>query len=816
MRKEMTPEEFFGGNEVRVDIFKKKYMKNKTDSVNQCFRNICDEITSVSIEKEKEKWNERWVDELMDDMWRPGGSIIASTNNPTKKISVFNCTTVGIPDDTLESIYTARYQAAKLAAYRQGLGLDFSNLRPKGVPVNNSAEVSEGSVHWMRSFNNIGKEVGQRGRIPAILGSLMVRHPDAPELITAKDVKGEIENMNLSLQITDDFIDAVNSNSEWKFEFEPNKTFEFPTVSATQLFRDICHHAWISGDPGLQFIDKMKRWSIQEALGEVIISTNACSEKPLVHLGVCGLASANLGKVPAIDSPKFIPYIKRLAESMVRFMDNVAQYEIENNHKSPLSEQLEAVKRLREIGIGVTNIHQWLYDQGMAYDSKEGADAIEYFFKHFFYHCFMSSADLAVARGACPAWEKTKAEERLAELETPFLTQIFGEFPDLRDVWYKIGLRNAALLSIAPTGSLSMTFKDECLSWGIEPTIAWCYWRKTRALTHGTYECYFVLPDSVKKIVLSEMSKTTNVPDADRIAIEMFPGSMKDEDGSIGQRIQSIVKKYANTKILKSALDIDPFQKIDLMSRVQKWVDSAISVTYNVPNSFSVADVEKLFMMAYDANLKSLTIFREGTREGILLFDFPENLKMDIKKELANIQDGLNRPTDIVYNYSPKRPSVLPAERYKVLKHHVVVGLLNGKPYEVFIVEHDGDLPKNGFILKKSKRRYIYLDVDGKEFINLIDKEVINDEIKAITRLVSSNLRHGVPIDFICAQLKKCGDIINAYPKMLGRVLEKYKFLMVEEEKFSGDVCEQCGQPLMDYDGCVKCLNPECNFSKCG
>ena len=274
--KEMTLEEFFGGNEVRIDIFRKKYSKNPEDTVNQCFRNVCEEIASVDIENEKEKWIERWVDELMDDKWRPGGSIIAATNNPEKKISAFNCTTVGLRADNLETIYESRYKVAKCAAYRQGVGVDFSHLRPKGVPVNNSAEQSEGAVHWMKSFNNIGTEVGQKGRIPAILGSLLIRHPDTYQVISAKDEKGVIENMNISMQITDDFITAVKNDEDWQFKFKLKKPFSFPTVKARKLFDDICEHAWISGDPGLQFIDKMKGWSIQEALGENIISTNAC------------------------------------------------------------------------------------------------------------------------------------------------------------------------------------------------------------------------------------------------------------------------------------------------------------------------------------------------------------------------------------------------------------------------------------------------------------------------------------------------------------------------------------------------------------
>jgi ribonucleoside-diphosphate reductase alpha chain len=808
---EVTPEEFFGGDEIRIGIFNSKYPRNEGESVNQCFRNVTEEICSVKIEKQPKQWSERWVQEMMDDMWRPGGSILAACNKPDKKISVFNCTTIGIEADNLESIYSSRYKACKVAAYRQGLGADFSKLRPKGTPVNNSAEVSEGAVHWMRSFDRIADEVGQRGRIPAILCSLKVGHPDIKEFIGSKDDTGKLENVNISVQMTDEFMKAVDEDLSWELSFmiddDPSRVWHSETLRARVLFDMICEHAWQTGEPGLQFIDKMGIYSIQEALGERIISTNACSEKPLVDDGVCGLLSANMAKVPPVKSKKFKPYIHQLAYSITRFMDNVVEYEIENHHKSPLPTQLEVVKRLREIGLGVTNIHQWLYDQGMQYDSDEGIDALEEFFKWYFYYVFKASVELAKERGPCPAWKDCKKSGKLDELITPFLADKFEIWPDLRKDWLNVGLRNAALLSIAPTGSLSQTFSQDCLSWGIEPTIGWYYWRKTRAIKKGIYEFYFVIPTAIKQIVLREMSRQM-ITGKDLELIENFPGSVLDEDGSIGKKYIRILKKYLDTKLLKTAMEIDVYKKVDMMSKVQRFVDAAISVTYNVPNNFTLEQTKKLYMEAYEKNLKALTVYREGTREAIIVYDFPKDRRIQM-------DNGFERPETITYVHGPKRPAELKAERYKVLKHHVIVGLMDDKPYEVFIIEHDEWLPKTGWLIKRSRRRYMFCNDEKEDILNVIDKQNITDEIKAITRLTSTNLRHGVPIDFVCDQLKKCGDIINAYPKMLGRILEKYKFMYLAE-KDTGEICDICEEPLTYYDGCLKCMNPECGFSKCG
>ncbi len=805
----VTLEDFFSGDVMKMDVFRSKYLSHPLEYVSDCFVRISSEIANVPIETESNKWIETWTREFLDDIWRSGGSIIAGVNKKDKKISLMNCTHIPMSADTLEAIHKCEYEVSKAAAFRQGVGVDFSVLRPRGARINNSAEESEGVVHWMKSMNHIGFRVGQKGRRPAILASCKITHPDVEDVITAKDNFEELQNMNISIQITDDFMHAVQNDLDWEMKFVVESSGEeiIKVMSARDLFKKICDHAWISGDPGVQYIDLMNRFSIQKSLGYSIIGTNACSEKPLPPYGVCALASINMEKVPSVSNlDELKNFLREKTRSMVRFMDNVVEYELTHKFKSPLEEQYKVVSDLREIGLGVTNLHKWLLDQGFEYDSDEAIEAVEIFFRYYLYYSFQASCLLAKERGPCPAFNKIarkcSSREQHEQYETEYLKRIFAEFTDLRELYYKYGIRNGALLSVAPTGSLSMTFSSDILSSGIEPAIGMYYWRRTRAISKGDWDFYFVLPSAVKNMILD---KIIDKESEDYQKIASFPGSVLDNDGAKGEELIAIIKKYLDTRMLKNAFEIDPNKKIEMISRVQRYVDAAISVTFNVPNEITKEEVQDLFMTAYNKGIKAMTIFRDGVREGVMFFEFPK------KKPRVKHQ---KRPDDIEYVFAPKRPKELKCDIFKVLGHYVMVGLLNGKPFEMFIIESDKKLPDSGCIVKVGNRKYRLTDCDDRTLVeNLIDEEVTNDKIQAITRLTSSNLRHGVPIDFICEQLSKCGDSISSYPKMLGRVLRKYKFLVLEQKK-SSEVCPNCGNPLVVRDGCIECLN--CTYTKCG
>jgi ribonucleoside-diphosphate reductase alpha chain len=810
--------EFFNHDQMKIDIFINKYVpaNDRTSSpeeidIAEFFHKMCANVASVREENDADFWIERWKSELLSDKWRPGGSIMSGMLSNDRKVSLFNCTTIPIEGDSLEDIFKSLYSCSKAAAHRQGLGVDFSKLRARGMNIRNSAEVSQGPVHWMRLFNHIGDSVGQLGRRPAMLFSLRVDHPDIEEFISCKDDLNEINNANISVQITDDFMKAVEADGTFVCRFVNEETGESKEkiVRARDLLSKISEHAWKTGEPGVQFIDLMKKNSIQEALEYKIISTNACSEKPLPPYSICGLLSLNMAKVPHINQiDKMKNYLENICYSVVRFMDNVISYEIEHEYKSPLKEQMEIIKDLREVGIGVTNIHRWLFDQNIIYDSDEAVRALDEFFKWFRYYLFRATIRLARERGSCRAWDNLRSNGQLSAHITPYLRDVFSMHPDIERDYYAIGIRNGALLSIAPTGSISMTFGDDVLSSGIEPAIGWYYWRRTRAVNKGKWDYYFVVPNTVKNILLDRIPKDS----IDYELISQFPGSVLDNDGSIGERYVKVIEKYLDISRLKSVYNVDPFVKLRLISTVQRYVDGAISVTFNLPSDTDVNTIESLYAEAHRLGVKAVSVFRDGSREGILFMEFPHRERTS--GSVTMIEP--TRPDDLRFVFAPRRPVELPAEVHYLLRHNVVVGLYNEKPYEIFIVDIDGKkLPSTGYVKKIRKNRkklYYFCDEDGNELVCLNDSEVSNDEIQAITRLVSSNLRHGVPIDFICQQLSKCGSSISSYPKMLSRALKKYRFL-VQQQVSSDVICPNCGEQLIEHDGCIQCLG--CGYAKC-
>lgn len=1199
MKNNITVEEYFDNDQMRVDIFKSKYLKNAEQSIDQCFDNVATEIATVSIEMDSDYWKDYWKDDLLKGIWRPGGSIISGINNKQKKISLFNCTSVVIEDDTLEAIYNVRYECAKMAAYRQGLGIEFSKLRPKGSKVNNSSEVSEGVINWMKSFDSIAEEVGQKGRRPAILSAIKDHHPDVIEFITAKSDLDTLKNMNISVQISDAFMKAVKNKETWELFFDLKGERISKIVDAVEMYELICKQSYDHAEPGIQFIDRMKDGSIQETLGYEIIGTNApvvgeslvstnkgllqikdiyesnkvikvlvdskhtenidrfnydkvyysdatfkkyenqqvyeiklsnnqvlkcndqhkwltnsgykktieltsndnlllpsdgiwsenltdesyisqdyidgilignfvgdgfytttykskglknerkaigfiwsdennyfnyiqdkykeltgkdfsyirnrdniyetrildlsfynwiksfgfngknkyhipercftdrlfaagfingllssdgciektigriiytttsedliikfqkllsafgiycsykiskqkeceyvtvdgtkkvsnckefrydlsfgnyeskkrllnrigishfskrniledyiinglkkyptnlsvnvleviktdkfedmycavvpkikgviidgilssnCSEKPLPNYGVCALASLNMEEVPFINDSDFHSFMKMKVYSLVRYMDNVIQYEIDNDYKSPLPQQLEIVKDLREIGLGVTNLHMWLYANNIKYDSEESIDAVDTFFKYYQYYAFKASCELAIERGPCNAW--TRCNESIDDFkETKFLSNLFNEFEDLKELFYTTGIRNGALLSIAPTGSISMTFPKDCLSSGIEPTIGYAYWRKTRAVSRSDYDFYFVLPSVIKKIVLQKMKEIGKCDVFDYHTINNFSGSELDPDGKIGENIISIITKYIDIDLLKSAHEIDPFKKVDLMNSVQKWVDAAISVTYNLPNNFPLEKIGSIYMDAFDKGLKALSVYRDGTREGILIFDSPVKHRLKYQKsKLVSCDDKQYRPDSIVYHCAPKRPKELQCKLHHCSvageKWIVLVGLLNDSPYEVFAGKkneffnisrgiEDGLIIKNGqnYTLKIPYRNSY---IEYQEITELF----MNEEFKALTRMISLSLRHGVYHEFIIKQLKKSSYFVGDFMAVVSRVLNKY--IKNTTYNNNNDNCPDCHELLINDSGCIKCLS--CGYSRC-
>lgn len=804
--KNVTAEEYFNNDEFAINGFNKKYCHYKSDG---SIENPAEVFYRVAKGLDFDnKYTDIWFSLMYEGWFRPGGSILSGVGASFKS-SLFNCSTIPLKGDSLEDIARCDYDVMKCAAFRQGIGVDFSNLRPLSSRINNAAQKSTGVVPWMSKIVDNGKYVGQLGRMPALLGSLKDKHPDIFDFIQSKVDKQVMENVNISVQLSNEFMEQVEVDGMWelRFDFEDDK---YPSISrevkAVDLFNHIAETAYNTAEPGVQFIDLFRSGSIThqvyEATGDErykVISTNACSEKPLPAYSVCNLFSVNMGAF-SFDNYKeelldIVPYIVKMA-------DNVVDYELENN-LSPLPEQRWIMEQTREIGLGITNIHGWLLGRGLQYDSDEAIDVVEDFFKNYAYAVFNSSVNLGAEKGNAPAFDEVSDKEVF--MRSSYFKNIVDNFYD----GVPTCLRNMAHMSVAPTGSISSTFPTPCVSSGIEPIISPCYWRKTRIEDRSKYKYYFIIPNQVKDIVLSYI---TDKEDYDKL--DNFSGSVLDETGSIGEEFVDLFKKYLPEGLLKHSHEINVDKKIELLSRLYNWVDAGVSCTFNLPKTSTVQDVKRIYRDVYKAGGRAVSVYVEGSRDGILLFEFP-------KKAAKPHFCEESRPVDIVYNCAPKRPEILPCAVHQTAvageKHVVLVGMFNDKPFEVFCGSSDDIyLPQkcdSGFIIKQGGGKYgLQVKIRRSDVVyEDIANVLMDDEQKALTRMLSLCLRHGVYPQFIVDQLKKSNGSITTFSAAISRVLSKYIVDYVSKD----NKCPMCGEyGLVFVEGCIQCEN--CDYSKCG
>ena len=826
--KDITAKEYFHGDNYSVDIFNAKYAHKKPNGELETPAEVFWRVATGLAEMESntvrgKNLAESWFSLMWLGWFRPGGSVITGVG-AKKKISLNNCTTVPLHEDTLESIAQTRYWLKKVAAYRQGVGFDASNLRPRGAQVSNAAEESTGTIPWIDDLVNIGKKVGQKGRMPALLVSLKVQHPDIEEFISCKDNLDQITNANISVQINDAFMEAVEKDADWELKYDVQSTGEKvrKTVKARKLFRMISEHAHNEAEPGVQYIDKMRQGSMVHAVYTAtgdkkfkIISTNACSEKPLAAHSVCNLLSVNM----EMFSPDPLDYEREIDDVIplaVAMSDNVIDYELLYN-LSPLAEQKEMVTLLREVGLGITNVHGWLLKQDIAYDSDKAIKKVSAFMKAYAGAVFKASMELGKLKGNAPAFDlvKDKSVFMTSEYFKNIIDEFFGGNYNL-----VTNMRNMAHMSIAPSGSISSIFPSPCISSGIEPVIGLYYWRRTRAIDKGNYTHYFMIPRRLKEYVVSKMEEGTD----DYALLNNFSGAERDEDGKLGKSLIEVMNKYLPKGFFKPAHEINPLQKVKLMASVYKWIDAAVSCTYNLPETATVDDVETIYMEAYKQGVRAVSVYVEGSREGIMIFEDPLTNKAKFEKEGKNtVCVNGDRPKNIVHMCAPKRPEVLPCNIHhcsvKGVPWLVLIGMLDDDPYEIFAgqVEEGLYVPKScksGKIVKKPGNKYSLevqirnSEVEYKDIAHIL----MDSEQRAVTRLLSLSMRHGTPLEFIQDQLKKANGDITEFSTVVARVLgmyiKQYMYTKISSK------CPVCGEEAMvRTEGCMKCAS--CNYSRC-
>ncbi|MCB5280144.1 MAG: hypothetical protein LHW59_11575 [Candidatus Cloacimonetes bacterium] len=800
--RNVSCKEYFSNEQFACDMFQNKYSHIKDNGEKETPAEVFHRVASGLL---KDKSDIDACFSLMYEGWfRPGGSILQGVGSCVKS-SLANCCTIPLSGDSLEDISKCDYDVMKCAAFRQGIGFDASKLRPEGSKINNAAEESTGVIPWITKIVDNGKYVGQRGRVPALLVSLSDTHPDIFTFIKSKTEKGQIESANISVQISDKFMEAVKTDADWELRFDFDNGYDsvVRVVKAKEIFDLIAETAYKSAEPGVQFRDQLQKGMMVHQIYEVNgderfkgISSNACSEKFLPPYGICNLNSINMEMFDAEDYKQqlqdIVPYIVRMADSVV-------DYELKHN-LSPLPEQRWILEQTREIGCGITNIHGWLMKQNLAYDSDEGIDKVADFWKEYTRIVFQESVELGKEKGNAPAYDRIDPEGFMG---SSYYSNMINAYYDGVPVKH---MRNLAHISVAPTGSLSNTFPKPCVSSGVEPIIAPYYWRKTRMQDRNKYQYYFIIPNRIQEFIMNNLEKDSD----DYKRMVEFSGSVLDEDGSIGKEYIKIIDRNLPKGFFKPSHDVDYNQKVKLMARLYEWMESSISCTFNLPKTSTVQDVKNIYMAAYDHKVRAVSVYVDGSREGILVTEFPQETSICTE----------NRPVDICYNCAPKRPKELHCNIHQVFvkgeRWVVLVGMFNDKPFEIFCgAVEDIYLPQRcneGSIVKQGKGKYsLKVKIRNSDVVyEDIADVLMSDNEKALTRLLSLNLRHGVYIQFIVDQLKKSKGNITSFSTAISRVLGKYVIDYVMKD----NTCPLCGKASLSFDeGCIKCL--ECGYSRC-
>ena len=860
----LTNEEYFDSNKFSIDAFERKYAINENETYVVALKRVCDYIASCEMTHELQQyWSKRWFDEIFNDWWQPAGSIMQGAAN-LKKISLMNCTTIALKNDTLEDIFRyAAYQVAKCAAHRQGLGIDFSNLRPRGAYINNSSNESSGAVHWMGFIDSIGYKVGQRGRIPAMLFSLHDNHPDIEEFITVKSDKTRIQNANISVQITNAFYDAVEHNEDWKLNFiatshnknDKIKLDEFiddirlsnsngevekytyakrdkkaqtisKTINANELLNLIAKNMHKNAEPGIQNIDIMHKYSNSDCVGFPIIGTNACSEQALDNGGLCCLASINCSTFSK-QKTLYKQQLTTISESICRFLDNVVEMELRDCRYATW-EQKNSLEALRRIGAGVTNIDGLLFKNKLSYGTPGGNKFIEDFIQDYNHSLYSASINLGKEKGSFKAFVREKYEK------SPFIQKMINEGLEFTH------MRNVCVSSIAPTGTLSLMFRTPVMSYGIEPSFGLYYWKRTRI--SGKYEYYFIVPGAVNNYMTSL-----------GINLNIKSGIIKDDwRGTKGKEIAELIDKHCKSLKLRTARDISATEKLDLMARVQKHIDSSISVTYMLNKDATYEDVRAFILEAHKRELKSIAAFPDKKMYGIISFEpfhdlavklindsveiSNQNFSTDEAEVLRNelndkfysrVIDSTDRPSRIVYENAPKRPATLICDihqyRIKGKNWIILIGLLDGAPYEIFggdaedFIEINKSIERGTLtkrkITDKVNRYDLVCGENGHEItVKNIARMFNNGDYNTFTRTLSLSLRHGAPVHHIVEQLSKDdSDTFDSFSKVMSRVLKSY---IKDGTKVAGkQMCQACQSVELIYsEGCVSCV---CGWMRC-
>lgn len=841
-----TSLKYFDGDELAARVWVSKYaMKDSFGNIfevspTDMHHRIAKEIARIES-KYANPMNEQEVFGLLDHFRYiiPAGSPMTGIGNDHQVASLSNCFVIGIEGDadSYGAIMRLDEEQVQLMKRRGGVGHDLSQIRPKGSPVNNSALTSTGLVPFMERYSNSTREVAQDGRRGALMLSVSIKHPDSEAFIDAKMTEGKVTGANVSVKIDDAFMQAAIDGKPYTQQFpidaaDPQVKKE---ISAKVLWQKIVHNAWKSAEPGILFWDTIIRESIPDCyadLGFRTVSTNPCGEIPLCPYDSCRLLSVNLYSYvrnPFTPEASFdFDLFKEHVAKAQRIMDDIIDLELEKidliMDKIKHDPQTDDIKHAeyhlwekikdkssqgRRTGLGITAEGDMIAAMGLTYGTQEATDFSVSVHRTLALAAYRSSVDMARERGAFKVFDAKR------EAANPFLLRIKEADPSLYDDIMTYGRRNIACLTIAPTGTTSLMTQTTS---GIEPVFMPVYKRRRKVNPNDAdvhVDFTDEVGDSYEEYIVYHKKFLTWM---EVNGIDTSKRYTQDE-------IDDLVAQSPYHKA--TANDVDWLMKVRMQGAIQKWVDHSISVTVNLPNDVSEELVGKLYVEAWRSGCKGCTIYRDGSRSGVMI----SASKKDKKKSTAQ-KEKVSTDRIPVMAVTETRPKELDCDvvRFQNNKEKWVafVGLLDGYPYEIFTGLQDDEegiaLPKTvtkGRIIKQTNpdgtKRYDFQFENKRGYKTTVEglSEKFNPEYWNYAKLISGVLRYRMPIDHVIklvSSLQLKDQSINTWKNGVERALKKY---MVDGTEAKGLVCPSCGQETLVYqEGCLICKN--CGASRCG
>lgn len=849
----MTELEYFKGDELAASTWRNKYAAEGEQTPDDTHRRLAKEFARVESDYhwkgsnrmklsnygyQRPNLDEEAIYQLFKDFKYiiPGGSVMSGCGTGAL-VSLSNCFVIGSPKDSYAEIMKTRSQQAQLMKRRGGVGYDLSQLRPRGAKVNNAARSSTGAASFMDVCSDITNEVAQNGRRGALMLSMSINHPDIEEFITKKQDLTKVTGANISVKVTDEFMQAVVNDEEYYLRFPvdvelPKIREEIPygelvpfgnlidknvsfikKVRARELWDTLMHCAWNTAEPGIMFEGAMHNYSPDGVYPDFkMVGTNPCGEIPMGPFDSCRLIHINLSSYvvdPFTDKAHIDEELLYMhSYEAMRLADDLVDLEIEavdkiidtvKNDTDDTEFKLwsrikETAIQGRRAGLGFTGLADAIAMLGLKYDSDEGISQVEQLMKVMFKGQLDSNIDMAIERGKFPACNISKELNPYYEVfsdregvyshpENEWYDALCYNFPRESERMEKYGRRNISWSTVAPTGTVSIMAGT---SSGIEPIFLPFYQRKRKCMSESDRVDY------VDKVGEKYTLFTVVHPNLKRWAIENLNYSEEDvNDWNLGvwKKVWKESPYYGST-----APEIDWRQRVKLQGVVQKYITHSISSTVNLDRETTEEEIADIYIEAWKQGLKGITIYRDGCREGVLT--------------------QVEKPKTIEGRQAPKRPKELEADAYLIKakgeQFIILVGMLESKPYEVFAFRPRNPIsfkPHKGVITKVSKMHYSFTS----DVFHIDNLELANENVEenAATLYSSMLLRHGVDIKYIVKTAKKVNDNITSFSSAMCRVLSKY----IPNEEIKGEVCPDCGGTLVREGGCIHCK--DCGYSKC-